>query len=135
MVKPSLEHVSAAVRRLNPELFSASGSVVPIVDSKPTGALVKSPPAEPKRTRRVQPGVAVTITLTAYLGSRIDPDNLGTAFKPLQDAIAAWLGVDDGDTRILWQYGYVMTHGRPETTVKIEIERPNHGQKQQTDAH
>lgn len=46
----------------------------------------------------------VTVTLVCIRPKFIDPDNLGNGFKALQDAVADWLGVDDGDPRIEWIY-------------------------------
>jgi hypothetical protein len=35
----------------------------------------------------------------------LDGDNLQSGFKAVRDGVADWLGVDDGDKRIDWQYG------------------------------
>lgn len=40
--------------------------------------------------------------------------------KPLVDEIAAWLGLDDADPKILWQYAQAETRGEQGTAVKIE---------------
>jgi hypothetical protein len=37
-------------------------------------------------------------------GKRLDSDNLAGAFKQLRDCLAGWLGLDDGDERIAWEY-------------------------------
>jgi hypothetical protein len=34
----------------------------------------------------------------------LDGDNLQSAFKATRDGVADWLGVDDGDPRLDWQY-------------------------------
>ena len=39
----------------------------------------------------------VTVTLTRLGGRKLDPDNLANSFKHVQDGVAAWLGIDDGD--------------------------------------
>jgi hypothetical protein len=46
------------------------------------------------------------VTLTRLGGRKLDAhDNLRAAFKYLADAIAEWLGVDDGDERLVtWSY-------------------------------
>lgn len=52
---------------------------------------------------RLRPPLAVTLTRLG--GRRLDDDNLAGAFKALRDAIADWLGLDDGDPRLAWRYG------------------------------
>lgn len=38
----------------------------------------------------------------------------------MRDAVAAWLGIDDGDPRVRWEYGQVETRGAQGVLVKIE---------------
>jgi hypothetical protein len=66
--------------------------------------------------------LACIVTLIRAGGRRLDPDNLATSFKPLQDAIANTLELDDGDSRIEWQYRQI-ERGKAEsgTIVKIEL--------------
>lgn len=47
-------------------------------------------------------------------------DNLKASLKPLVDAIAASLGLEDKDGRIVWQYGQTTTRGKPGVTVTVE---------------
>ena len=58
------------------------------------------------RARRVPgAGPSVTVTLTRIGGRRMDDDNLAGAFKAARDAVASWLGVDDGDAAaVRWVY-------------------------------
>jgi hypothetical protein len=115
--------ISDAVRRLNPELFSALGPLGAVgakVNRQPPGALVGRQTPQPSRPARLVAGAEVTVTLTAYLARRVDLDNLAGALKPLQDAVAGWLGIDDGDERLRWEYGQVETRGAEGVTVKIE---------------
>lgn len=49
-------------------------------------------------------GRGLTITWTKLGGKALDTDNLSGAFKALRDRLAAWLGIDDGDERIDWEY-------------------------------
>lgn len=57
------------------------------------------------RWAEVPPGPWV-VTLTRYGAKRMDSDdNLRVAMKVIKDCIAAWLGIDDGDTaRVKWRY-------------------------------
>ena len=40
--------------------------------------------------------------VSLYKGRPMDGDNLAGAFKSVRDALAAWLGVDDGDPAVEW---------------------------------
>jgi len=52
---------------------------------------------------RVMPPVRVTLVRVG--GRRLDPDNLAASWKSVQDAVARFLSVDDGDTaRVHWTY-------------------------------
>jgi hypothetical protein len=44
------------------------------------------------------------ITLTRIGPRRLDPGNLEAACKHLQDGVADWLAIDDGDKRLSWRY-------------------------------
>jgi hypothetical protein len=50
------------------------------------------------------PAPPLAITLTRIASRRLDSDNLAGSFKAIRDAIAAWLGLDDGDPRLTWSY-------------------------------
>lgn len=45
------------------------------------------------------------VTLTRLGGRGLDSDNLAGSFKAVRDALADWLGVDDGSDRVAWHYG------------------------------
>lgn len=47
-------------------------------------------------------------------------DNLRTGAKPLADCIASYLGLDDADPAITWEYGQLVTTGPEGTIVKID---------------
>ena len=53
---------------------------------------------------RPQEPQQVTITLTRIGKRLLDDDNLSGGFKATRDGIADWLGIDDGDRRLKWQY-------------------------------
>ena len=56
------------------------------------GADVKGPP----------PPYVITIT---RIGPRtLDSDNLAGSAKAVRDGVADWLGIDDGDKRLTWEY-------------------------------
>ena len=67
-------------------------------------------------------GVAVRITCIALRRRLVDRhDGVAFACKPLTDAIAKTLGVDDADPRLDWEYGQVVTRGKQGVLVKVEI--------------
>lgn len=47
----------------------------------------------------------LVVTLTRIAPRALDTDNLARGFKAVRDAVAAWLGIDDGSDRIEWRYG------------------------------
>lgn len=47
----------------------------------------------------------IRVRLTRCGGKRLDQDNLARSLKAVQDVVADWLGVDDGDPRaVRWSY-------------------------------
>lgn len=73
----------------------------------------------PRRNGRSR-SLVVVISLVSFRKRILDDDNLIAGFKPLRDAIAASLNVDDADPRIRWQYGQQRTDGEQGTIVLIE---------------
>ena len=49
-------------------------------------------------------GKRFVITITRYGLRKMDDDNLATSAKYVRDGIADALGIDDGDSRIKWEY-------------------------------
>lgn len=58
---------------------------------------------DPVSLRRPELGARVTI-IRPYVVTPLDSDNLSAACKAPRDAIAAFLGVDDGSARLHWVY-------------------------------
>lgn len=56
------------------------------------------------RTSHIVPHIPCSVTITRIGQRRLDTDNLAGACKHVQDAIAAEIGIDDGDPRINWAY-------------------------------
>lgn len=53
------------------------------------------------------PAPPLLITLTRIAPRRLDSDNVVGACKTARDAVADYLGLDDGDPRLTWQYADV----------------------------
>jgi hypothetical protein len=60
-----------------------------------------------------------TVTLTRYAPRRLDSDNLAGALKATRDGIAAALGVDDGDPRVVWNYAQERCKGSESRVVAV----------------
>lgn len=102
------------IKRLNPHLF-VGGVEKPLTQPNLKEALDRGRKAQKRGTQ------SLVISLVRYGRLRLDDDNLAGGFKPLRDAIARSLDVDDGDSRIRWQYGQIETRGQEGTAVRIEV--------------
>ncbi len=64
---------------------------------------------------------AYIVRLTRVAPRKLDPGNFQGCFKHVQDGVADWLGIDDGDPRIEWVY---QQEQKPKTyACRIVIER------------
>jgi len=74
-----------------------------------------------------RPGSRAAVAVTRLGGRRRDPDNNVASLKGVIDAVATALGVDDGDDRVSWAWGWRAgpAHG-VEVTVATggPLERP-----------
>jgi hypothetical protein len=61
----------------------------------------------------------VTVVLTRVAPRRLDGDNLQSGFKAVRDGVADWLGVDDGNSLVDWQYAQRSAGAK---VYKVEIE-------------
>lgn len=114
--------VGEAVKRLNPQLFGVGGLQPQITERKAERALVReSAGRETGGGGLAGGGPVARVALTAFRRRTLDGDNLIGGFKPLRDAVARWLGCDDSERFIEWEYGQVMTKGATGTVVRIEI--------------
>lgn len=93
--------------------------------SKQTGAQASGSKAKQSRTqsrkkghRRKRPP-EIIVTMTAHISRYLDGDNLTNALKPIQDALALWVGVDDGEYVIAWECDQTLTRGDPGVCVVI----------------
>ena len=63
-----------------------------------------------------------TVTLIVHRRQLLpDHDNLVGGCKHLRDAIAAWLGLDDADDCIRWEYHQISTSGPQGVAVTIAL--------------
>ena len=62
----------------------------------------------------------VRVTFIRIGGKPLDPDNLASSYKAVQDEVARFLSADDGDTtRVRWAYR--QRPARPEEVRGIEV--------------
>lgn len=111
-------HVSEATRKRNPHLFGSLRAVE--ADQPQSTAAPALERGQPKRARG-QGGVRCRVDFIACVRRVLDDDNLAGSLKPLRDAVARRLGIDDGDGRIAWECQQVPTRGSEGVIVKIEI--------------
>lgn len=69
-----------------------------------------------------RPRLPVVVTLTRESSGVLDDDNAVGAMKAVRDAVAAWLRVDDRDTRVTWvvKQARIPRFARPGTLLEIE---------------
>ena len=63
----------------------------------------------------------VHVTLTRVGPRDLDDDNLASAFKAIRDEVAAFVGLDDGSKRFVWNYR--QERGLYAVRIKLEVER------------
>lgn len=107
--------ISEATKARNPDLFA----VGPVESAKrkqnpPTTLVCDFPPEQTGALR-------ISVCITGYRRRLLDDDNFAAGAKPLRDAIARELGIDDGDSRIKFEYHQIKTQFDEGTAVKISI--------------
>lgn len=119
-----LKHVSESTRQRNPTLFGVGGLRNP--KSKQDSSRSNASKVRRQAGRKTGVDVGhdakprVLVTITSYRRHLLDSDNFQGGAKPLRDAIATSLKMDDADSIIQWQYSQVKTNGQPGVIVMIE---------------
>lgn len=70
------------------------------------------------------PDLPVRVTLTREALRTMDDDGNAASFKGVRDQVAEWLGLDDADPRVTWEYRQAKAKG---FNVLIEITGRDHG--------
>ncbi len=114
------ENVSEATRKRNPHLYGGGLGKVETHKPKPAAvaALVKD--SRPAQAGKEGMGYRITFVVVRKR-SLLDSDNLQGALKPLRDAVAYSLGIDDGDPRIEWEYHQIKSTQPEGVTVMVTI--------------
>lgn len=72
-------------------------------------ALSKRPELQRMLKAHFDEGGIVFVKFTRFGPKKLDKDNLAGAFKHVQDAVAAYYDLDDGDERWVWEYDYALS--------------------------
>lgn len=110
----------ADLLKRRPRLAPLGAVEAPVPQPHPRPALDRQPAPQARRATRVADGPRVRVTLLAFRRRLQDSDNSIASMKPLRDEIARWLGLDDADTCIAWEYGQHPTRGSEGVAVKVE---------------
>lgn len=110
-------HVQERILRDNPDLIDRVRRVETRQPQPPV-----APPLDRRRPQqpRGPDGVVVRVVFVVLLRRPMDSDNLIGAIKPLRDAVCESLGLDDGDTRIAFEYAQAHTAGQEGVIVKVD---------------
>lgn len=113
------ETLKQRIRRDNPTVFGPVGRVETNSTKRTAVQALDSRVQKPESGTK---GVGIRITLITLRKRLLDKhDAVAYACKPLTDAIAKSLGVDDNDKRLEWEYLQVKTTGTEGVMVKIEV--------------
>lgn len=111
------KNASESFKRLNPHLVGG----LPATQPQPN----RQQPTPRQDGRQENRARKVVVCLVGYRRRTLDDDNFVGACKHLRDAIAASLGLDDGDPCLRWEYGQHETRGAEGVMVKIEFGTEN----------
>lgn len=75
---------------------------------------------------KAAPFLPCTVRLTRISPCELDDDNLRSALKACRDGVADWLGINDRDRRVTWEYGQAKG-GVREYAVRVEVWRRAEG--------
>jgi hypothetical protein len=107
------KNVSESVRKLNPHLYGL-GAVAPTKrERSPVSALDQGG----KQRRKRSGSVVIRVAIISCRHREVDRDSNIYSLKPIQDAISASLGIDDGDARIRFYFGQVEDPGGEEGLI------------------
>lgn len=74
-----------------------------------------------EKLQRSEICLELCVEFCVYLRRRMDSDNLIGSLKPLRDAIAQSIGIDDGDPRIRWEYAQAQVKHTQGVSVIITV--------------
>jgi hypothetical protein len=115
--------ISEATRKRNPHLYPAAAGMGAVAADRaepaPLRPLVQGKQERKARKRGVGGRAHLRVCIVQFRRRTLDPDAVAAACKPLTDAVATSLGVDDADPRVEWEWSQVKTAGEEGVLVKI----------------
>lgn len=114
------QNASEAVRRLNPHLWPGRPPLGGVETSQPKSTPAQALARGSSRPQKRKGSVDAIITLVACRHRLLDSDNNAASFKPLRDAVAETIGIDDGSNRIRWEHEQIETKGEQGVIVKLQ---------------
>ena len=73
-----------------------------------------------QKQQKSKRGLEVIVTLVAVRRHLLDDDNNTGSLKTIRDSVAKTIGIDDGDSRIKFEYGQSKTDGEEGVIVKVK---------------
>jgi len=119
IIRRMFPNATKSTKRRNPELYGGNAVGAGKITSPERNKvlpLVGAVKAQRQRTGQV----VICVTFLACRHRELDSDSNVYSIKPLRDAVAATLGIDDADARVRWQYAQVQTRGQEGVLVRIE---------------
>lgn len=110
------QNVSQSFKDLNPHLYLVGAVETKVTQPVAAPALARGSSKLKGRKRCA----VVLVTFTAHRRRILDDDNNVASIKPLRDAVASHLQVDDGDSRIKWECGQCSTTGEEGVIITIQ---------------
>lgn len=119
-IKRLFPNASESTIKANERLENRSQPMAELVRPKPQHREVQTleSRASKQDKRQARAGIC-RVLIVRYGRRRLDDDNWIASAKGLRDAIAAQLGIDDGDPRIKFDYEQVITKGAIGTHILI----------------
>ncbi len=94
--------------------------MVGLVRSEPQHREIQTLASRPPKQKGCKDSsVSCHVLIVRHGRKRLDDDNLIASYKALRDAFALYLGIDDADARIKFQYAQVTTMGATGTNIII----------------
>ena len=119
VVKDAFKNASLSFQRRNPHLFGVGG----VAAHGPKPAAVSALERGVQKPARGAEGMVIRVVLVAVRHRLLDGhDGVAYACKPLTDAIAASLGLDDADPRLHWEYHQIQTAQAQTEGVMVKVE-------------
>jgi hypothetical protein len=110
-----IPHGSEDYRKRNPHLFRE------VETKEPEPVAQQALDSSLQKQESLPEGLVFRVILRAHVRRLLDDDNLVGGLKVLRDSISRTLGIDDGDSRIKFEYEQQRTKGEEGVAVTIQF--------------